>query len=886
MSWITHFANLFRQRRLHDELEEELASHIDEAVERGRSAAEARRAFGGALRYREQSRDLKLLPWLDALASDVVFGWRQLNKRRAASAAAILSLALAIGATTAVFRLVDAVLLRTLPVAEPERLSFLTTRLIDREGRPDYRDDFDYPTFRKYRDLVADRADLMVVGIAARQDAMFPSSDEPEKIKRQFVSGNVFGVFGLQPALGRLLTPHDDATPGAHPVAVLTYEFWTRRFSRDPNVVGKNFRIGNDRFEIVGVAPKGFIGTEPGELTDVFVPAMMNAQAINSPGWSWFRIWMRPKPGWTPEQVRQPLQAEFLRDHEERVKSFDADTPRQVIDRYMSQILALMPAAEGASDLQKQYRGPLLILGVLVALVLLVASVNVGNLQTAQAAARAREMALRVSIGAGRWRLIQLVLVESALLAALASALGALFASWTAPFIISMLRMPEDPVRIVLNAGWREVAFGVALALFVTLLFGLAPALRASAVSPVNALKGGEDPHSRRPLMNGLLAAQMAFCVLVQFVAGLFVTTFQRLSTRPLGFSHEHVLAMGVSARTEHPVGTWMQAAEELRQTPGVEAVSLAIWPLLSGNGWTSNVRAPGHPIEARSPYFLGVSAGFIETMRIALLDGRDFRPGDTGPRLSGPGKPVPGVGIVNEAFARTYFDGQNPVGKRVDVSQEKDALAPMEIVGYVHDAAYRDLRERIRPTVYVPLGARSSSTFLVRTAGNPMALASVLRRRVSETRSDFRVRTIQPQSNFVRWHLLRERLLAALSSFFAIVALVLAAVGLYGVLNYSVTQRLREIGIRMALGASSAQVVRRVTAGLMGMVGLGLLIGLAGGVACGRFVEGLLFDVKSTDPGAVVAPLLTLLGAALLSAVPPAIRAVQVDPAQILRSE
>src|SRR6266511_1754861 len=415
MSWITHFANLFRQRRLHDELEEELASHIDEAVERSRSAAEARRAFGGALRYREQSRDLKLLPWLDALASDVVFGWRQRNKRRAASAA-----------TTAVFRLVDAVLLRTLPVAEPERLSFLTTRLIDREGRPDYRDDFDYPTFRKYRDLVADRADLMVVGIAARQDAMFPSSDEPEKIKRQFVSGNVFGVFGLQPALGRLLTPHDDATPGAHPVAVLTYEFWTRRFSRDPNVVGKNFRIGNDRFEIVGVAPKGFIGTEPGELTDVFVPAMMNAQAINSPGWSWFRIWMRPKPGWTPEQVRQPLQAEFLRDHEERVKSFDADTPRQVIDRYMSQILALMPAAEGASDLQKQYRRPLLILGVLVALVLLVASVNVGNLQTAQAAARAREMALRVSIGAGRWRLIQLVLVESALHAGLASALGAL----------------------------------------------------------------------------------------------------------------------------------------------------------------------------------------------------------------------------------------------------------------------------------------------------------------------------------------------------------------------------------------------------------------------------------------------------------------------------
>lgn len=494
MSWATRFTNLFQQGRLHDDLEEELASHIDEAVERGRSVKEARQAFGGALRYRERSRDLKLLPWLDALASDVVFGWRMLNKRRAASLAAILSLALAIGATTAVFRLVDAVLLRTLPVAEPERLSFLATSLVDREGRPDYRDDFDHPTFRKYRDLVTDRADLMVVGDARRQDAMFPSSDEPEKINRQFVSGNVFGVFGLQPALGRLLTPNDDVTPGAHPVAVLSYDFWMRRFARDPNVVGKTFRIGNDLFEIVGVGPKGFIGTEPGERTDVFVPAMMNAPAINSPGWSWFRIWMRPKPGWAPDQVLQPLQAAFLREHEERVKRFGADTPREFIDLYMSQKLRLMPAAAGASDLQKQYRRPLLILGVLVALVLLVACANVGNLLTGQGAARAREMALRVAIGAGRWRLIQLVLAESALLAVFASALGALFAWWSVPFVVSMLRMPQDPVRIVLNVGSRELVFGVALAFFVTLLFGLAPALRASVVSPVSALKGGEEP--------------------------------------------------------------------------------------------------------------------------------------------------------------------------------------------------------------------------------------------------------------------------------------------------------------------------------------------------------------------------------------------------------
>lgn len=886
MSWISRVTNLFGKARLDHELEDELASHIEEAVERGRSAEEARRAFGGTLRYREQSRDLKLLPWLDVLASDVVFGWRQLNKCRATSVAAILSLALAIGAATAVFRLVDAVLLRTLPVAEPERLFFLTTSLIDREGRPDYRDDFDYPTFREYRDLVADRADLMVVGIAARQDAMFQSNDEAEKVNRQFLSGNVFGVFGLQPALGRLLTPNDDVTPGAHPVAVLSYDFWTRRFARDTNVLGKSFRIGNDRFEIVGVAPKGFIGTEPGEVTDVFVPAMMNAQAIHSPGWSWFRIWMRPKPGWAPDQVRQPLQAAFLREHEERVKNFDADTPRQAIDLYMSQKLMLLPAAAGASDLQKQYRRPLLILGVLVALVLLVACANVGNLLTAQSASRAREMALRVSIGAGRWRLIQLVMVESAQLAAFASALGALFAWWSAPLVVSMLRMPEDPVRLALHAGWRELALGVALALMVTLLFGLAPSLRASSVQPLSALKGGEDPHSRRRLMNTLLAAQMAFCVLVQFVAGLFVATFQRLSTRPLGFSYDRVLVMDASASSEHPLQTWMQVADELRQTPGVESVSLAGWPLLSGNGWTTNVRVPGHALEARSPYFLGVSPGFFATMRIALLDGRDFRPGDMAPHLSGPGKPVAGVGIVNEAFARTYFNGHNPVGRWVDVSQGRDASAPLEIVGYVHDAVYRNMRDPIPPTVYVPHRAGRNSAFLVRTAGNPLALASLLRRRVSEARIAFRFVQVQPQSNFVRWHTLRERLLALLSSFFGIVALVLAAVGLYGVLNNSVNGRRREIGIRMALGARAGHVVRQVTRAAAGMVCLGLALGFAGGVATGRVVQALLFDVKVTEPDVFAIPALTLLVAALLAALPPASRAARIDPAQTLRSE
>jgi predicted permease len=891
MSWTRRFANLFRQGRLSRELEEEQASHVEEAMERGRSAAEARQAFGTALHHREQSRDIKLLPWLDALGSDLVFGWRQLNKHRAVSAAAILSLALATGATTASFRLVDAVLLRTLPIAQPERVFFLASTLIDRDGRPDYRDDFDYPTFRNYRETVADRADLMVVGMSARQDAAFGSfggsPDETEKFYRQYISGNMFGVFGLQPAIGRLLTSNDDLTPGAHPVAVLSHDYWTRRFGRDPNIIGKTFRYAGAHYEIVGVAPKGFIGTEPGIVTDVFIPAMMNAQAINSPGWSWFRIWVRPKPSVTPEQVRQPLLAALANEHQERVKNFHSDLPKSFIDAYLNQSILLIPAASGASEMQKQYRRPLLILACLVTLVLLVACANVGNLLAAQAASRAREMALRVSIGAGKGRLIQLVLVESALLAVLASAVGALFSWWSAPFVVSMLAPPEDPVRLVLDADWRALGFGVALTVLVTLGFGLAPALRASSVKPVSALKGGEDPLSRRGLMNWLIAAQMALSVLVLFTAGLFVTTFQRLSNHPLGFSHQRVLAVGVGTggKKQSP-DVWMQVAGSLRQTPGVDSVAVAGWAFLSGNNWTSSVRVPNRAAEPRSAYFLDVSPGFFETMRIGLVDGRDFRPGDLPPRLKENDQPQAGVGIVNEAFARTYFDGQNPVGRSAEVRQGKEAVAQMQIVGYVRDAAYSRVREPIRPTVYVPIREREAGTFLVRTIGDPRALAPLLRRAVPQARSEFRVRNIDFQSALVRRQMVRERLLATLSFFFAIVALVLAAIGLYGVLNYSVIRQRREIGIRMALGARSAHVVRRVTTGMLTMVSLGAAAGVAGGLASARVVETLLFEVKATDLGIVVVPLLTLLSAAVLAALPPAIRAVRTDPARTLRSE
>ena len=830
-------------------------------------------------------RDQRGLPWLDALRADVIFGWRQLKRHRAATAAAILSLGLAIGATTAAFRLVDALLLRPLPVAAPDRLFAVATTFLDAGKQIDTRDDFDYPTYRDYSSAVGANADLMVIGLLARQPVAVQAGGDPEVALRQYMSGNAFATLGLQPALGRLLGPADDVTPGGHPVAVLSYDYWSRRFNRDAGVIGKTLIAGSLSLEIIGVAPKGFTGTEPGGVTDFFLPAMMNAQALNSPGWSWFRMWVRPRPGVSDEQVRAMLNARYRANREASLQSLPADTPKSRIDEYLAEEVRLVPAGSGVSALQKTFRRPLLIVATLAALVLLVACANVANLLAGQAAARTREMALRVSIGAGRWRLIQLVLVESALLAVAASIVGTIFATWSAPLVVSMLAPIERPIRLILDIDWRALGFGLSLALAVALLFGLAPALRAASVDPLGTLKGA-NPHVPRRFTTVLTGAQMAFCMFLLVAGGLFVVTFQQLLHQPLGFSDRNLLVMPVEMPGRHTPDTWMQIVDVLRQKPGVESVAMAGWAPLTGNRWRSAVRTESGAFGPTSPHFVGVSPGYFETMAMTMAHGRDFRPGDTPPRTGDQQQPLAGVGIVNDAFAKAYFQGRNPVGERVYVRQTKDVEATMEIVGLVPDAVYDEVREPMAPAVYVPLEPRGGGMLLIRTAGDPLVLAPVLRREATRARPDLRVRGIELQSAFVRQQMIRERLLATLSVFFAGVALLLAGIGLYGVLNASVLRQRREIGIRMALGASAAHVVGRVARRTVGIVCVGSIVGLAAGIAFGRFVEALLFEVTPTDVASLAVPAAVLAIAAVLASLPAAVRAVRIDPAKTLRTE
>jgi predicted permease len=602
---------------------------------------------------------------------------------------------------------------------------------------------------------------------------------------------------------------------------------------------------------------------------------------------TWHGTLARLKPDIAVERVRARLDAVSRAFEAERAKGY-AGMSKQSIDDMLKQRVVLQPAAAGFSSVQKYFREPLAALGVLVALVLMIACANVANLMTAQAAARAREMALRVSIGAGRWRLVQLVLVEGAWLGFLAAAAGALFAWWSVPLVVGMLNAPgnPDPVRLSLPADWRVLGFGLALTLGVTLLFGLAPALRASAVKPATALKGGEDPHSRRRLMHALIAFQAAFCFLVLYAAGMFVATFERLSQEPTGFSAERLLALNTVAESAQPPAYWDQVVEHLRAVPGVETVALASRPLLSGYSSNDAVAIEGGPAGEDMAYFLNVSPGWVEEMKIPLRDGRGFRAGDT----------YPGVAVVSETFAKRFFRGENPVGRWFERATDEGPRLRLQVVGLVRDARYLEMRGPMLPVAYIPFrqvdaqGALQPvrrGTLMVRTfSANPRAMAVVLSREVAKARPEFRVSNVETQTEIDQVYTVRERLLAVLALFFAVVALLLAGVGMYGVLDYSVLQRRREIGIRMAIGAQSGAIARLVTLPVFAMVLAGALAGLALGMASVRYIESLFYEVKATDWGALALPSLAILAAAMVAALPAVMRAVRIDPAAMLRAE
>lgn len=889
MSLFSRILNVFRSDRLNAEIDEELHSHIDEAIASGRDPDEARRSFGPLLRQREASHSIRVIGWLGSLRADASFGWRQLCRNKIASAAAVLSLALGIGSCVAAFRLIDALLWRPLPIANASKLYVLSRQMTGLYGKPAEDDYWATPDFDLMRDAVKDQADLIAISRADRTDITWSTDDNMEKARVAYVSCNMFPDFGLEPALGRLLVPADDRSPGASPYAVLSWDYWNQRFGRDSHILGRSLHIDDQTFEIIGVAPRDFTGTEKGTVTDIFLPVSMNRLATVDRV-SWHRVFLMLKPGVNAGTALEPL-----RQHLSTVShAFEAGCstcfrglPQATIDRLLHKKLFISPAGAGISDLQKDYRRMLSVLGLLAALVLLIACVNVANMMTAQAAARAQEMALRISIGAGRRRLAQLILCQSALLALLASVLGAFFAAWSAPFVLSLVNPPDDPARLALPADWRVLCFGFGLMILVVLLLGLLPALRASAVRPVTALKGGQDPHSPRRLIRGAIALQVAFCCLVLFLSSLFVASFQRLQNRPLGFSTDRLLLLETVAGKGQLPAVWNQTADALRAVPGVESVAISGWPLLGWIRINSDISINGAPPSPTPAWFLNISPGWLSTMKIPLVSGRDFRHEDTSP----------GAAIVNETFVKTYFPGLGPGQDPIGRNFERGANQPLnKIVGVVPDVPYHDLREPSRPIFYVPFdgigdksvsGAVGFATFVIHTdAQNPFALAGTLRQFISQRHNGLRVSNITTQLELVRDQTVRERLLATLAAFFAAVALLLAGIGLYAVLNYSVLQRRREIGIRMAIGAPRTGIVRLVTQDIFLTIALGGCAGIALGFGAARFVASLFYQVKATDADMIALPAVAILVTALIATLPAVLRALRTDPTEILRAE
>jgi predicted permease len=820
------------------------------------------------------------------LWQDLRYGARMLIKSPGFTAVAALSLALGIGANTAIFSLVDKVMIRKLPVEEPDRL--VTVSVNSGRGLGTV---FTYPDFADYRARNEVFEDLVCY---AQRALTLNEGGRAERIQGTIVSGNYFTALRVRPALGRGFLAEEDKTRGTHPVVMLSYGLWQRRFGADPGLVGKAVNLNGVNFTVVGIAPPEFTGTVPGITPDVYVPVMMQGQV--SPSWkmdplfgprsrnlSWLEVLGRLKPGISREQAASAMTV--LGSQVASANPNPDGSPR------FEPKFALEDGGRGHTYLLRDLRFPLQMLMATVGLILVIASANVANLLLARAGARQKEIAVRLAIGAGRARLIRQLLTESALLStlggvgglALAASISGLVISYTPPNAFSALTLDN-------RLDWRVLGFTLAISLLTGILFGLAPALSASRSDLVSTLKDETSLLGKRvrrlSLRNLLVVAQVALSVIVLVGAGLCVRSLQKLLAVDAGFDPSKILVMSADVSlsgydNERGLRFFSDLLERVKLLRGVEAVSVAAQTPLS-SGVNSILKAEGYTPESGedlSSDFNIVGPDYFLTMNIPLLHGREFGMSDVAT--------APQVVIINETAARRFWPNQNPVGRRLTLGRAPDEEV-RDIVGVVKDSKYRRLNEEARPAMYSPFAQdyRANMTLHVRTADEPGAMVAAVRREAQALDASlplYGVRTLEEQKSN---SLYTSRLAATLLTVFGLLALGLAAVGLYGVMTYAVNRRVRELGIRMALGAQSRDVLKLVLTQGVKLALLGVGIGLLAAFALTRWMESLLFGVRPTDPltFTVITVVLTLV--ALVACWIPARRATKVDPLIALRGE
>jgi putative ABC transport system permease protein len=806
------------------------------------------------------------------------------------SGVALLSLALGIGANVAIFSLVNALILKPLPVYEPDRLVIFgldSPRAVSTS--------LTNPVW----EYIRDHQDVLV-GVAAWGNPRLNlnSGGETRNAQGLFVSGRFFDTLGVTPHIGRTFTADDDRRGGGPdgPVAVLSYGFWQREYGGRADVLGKPIVLDGHHFTIIGVSHRDFRGVQIGRAFDVAAPLgtepiIRGAESSldRRSNW-WLTVIGRLAPGQTMAQAESRLRA-FQPQLREGTLPQDW-RPNDQKD-YLKEPLKLLDGATGVSNLRERYSRPLYVLLGVVGLVLTIACANMANLLLAQSVARRKELAVRLSLGAGRWRLVRQLLVESIMLSTIGAVAGLLIASWGSRAIVAMLSTRTQIVDVNLAMDWRVFGFTTAVGVITGLLFGVAPAFRGTKLTPADALRdysrGVVSGGGRFQIGHALVALQVALSFVLVFGSTLFVRTLVSLTTQDMGFEPSHVLVGNVDVRAtgttaENRLQMFTRIRESIAAVPGVEAAATSFVTPVSGSTWNLDIDVPGYTASERRPVlFNGISPNYFKAMGTPILAGRDIAETDL--------KGGPNVVLVNGAFAQKYFNGESPVGKTFTIvgfnAANPDRV--MEIIGLVADAKYQRLREAAQPTMYASFAQErnlfSSVRYVVRTAGAPFDSRNAIVQAVAGVNKDIAL-DMKPLAEDLGANVLQERLVATLSGVFGVLALLLAALGLYGVMSYTVTRRRNEIGIRMALGAEPRKVIGLVLRNVALITIVGLIVGAAASIGTGRFINTLLYNLAATDRTMIVVTAITLAAAAAVAGYLPARRAARIDPMAALREE
>ncbi len=825
--------------------------------------------------------------------------FRTLTKTPFVSAVAILSLALGIGANAAIFSLFDEMLLRALPVPEPERLVNLAapgpkpgSQSCNMAGDCDA-----VFSYRMFRDLEETQGSFTGIAAHVQMGANLAYAGQTENGQGMLVSGSYFPVLGIQPAVGRLLGPSDDQAVGGHFVAVLSYDYWETRLGSDPGVVNGTIIINGQPMTVVGVAPRGFKGTTLGAQPDVFVPITMRGLLI--PGWRgfasrrsyWAYLFARMKPEVSLEQARSEINTLYQGIINEVEAPLQAGMSDQTMERFRAKEIIVENGRQGQSQVHTEVRTPLVFLISITGVVLLIACANIANLLLARGAHRGPEIAMRASLGASRTQLLTQLLSESCLLAILGGIASLFVASWTLAFISSILP-PEAQATVTVGLSPPVILFAGILSIGTGILFGMYPALHSTRTDLVTILKANSgQPAGARSAARfraSLVTAQIALSMALLVSAGLFIKSLMNVSRVDLGLSPENIVTFAVSPQLngyefDQARDFFQRAEAELAAIPGVTSVSPALVPILSGTSWGTDVSVEGFesgPDTDANSRLNKIGPGYFRTLGMPLLAGREFTPSDVGDE--------PSVAIINEAFARKFgLDPRDAIGK--GMSTDRSGELDMRIIGVVEDAKYAEVKDVVPPMFFTPYrqeGGIGALTFYLRTGVDPPSVMRAIRQVMGSLDPNLPIEDLKTLEQQVRDNVFLDRMISTLSAAFAILATLLAAIGLYGVLSYSVAQRTREIGLRMALGAGGPKVRGMVLRQVGQMMLVGGIIGVLAALAMGRGAQSLLFEMEGNDPLVVALAVVLLTGVALGAGYLPALRASKVDPMQALRYE